>query len=279
MPVHSMRAMFVAVGASQVMEPVVPAAPHTTALVTPKAVAVPAVAGQSDVAIAETAVCAFQHTQLFAETPVYAMAVPVVSDCEPPAVMTSAPTAPCVVVNEVTASAVTSVVETHETVTAPAAGLAARLEVMSNEVAPTAIGAPTVVMVRTFPTDAAVCAPLDGWGRRRVRGENGRAVRARDRVADRELGGDAEGERVRGRGLTRNEGVERRRASRERGGAGAVVTGAEVTGAEVIGAEVTGAEVTGAEVIGAEVTGAEVTGAEVTGAEVTGAEVTGAEVG
>jgi len=76
--------------------------------------------------------------------------------------VTGAEVTTAVVVYEVTASAVTSVVETHEMVTAPAAGLAARLEVMSNEVAPTAIGAPTVVMVRTFPTDAAVCAPLDG---------------------------------------------------------------------------------------------------------------------
>ena len=61
-----------------------------------------------------------------------------------------------------TTRGVVSVVETHETCTAPAAGLAARLEVMANDVAPIAIGAPTVVIVRTFPTVAAVCAPLDG---------------------------------------------------------------------------------------------------------------------
>ena len=67
-----------------------------------------------------------------------------------------------VMVYDVTASATVSVVETHEMVTAPAPPLTARLLVIVNVVAPTAISPPTAVIVRTFPTDAAVCAPLFG---------------------------------------------------------------------------------------------------------------------
>ena len=63
-----------------------------------------------------------------------------------------------------TTSASMSVVETHETPTAPAAGLAARFEVMVNEVMPVAIGAPIAVIVRTFPTvvSQADHAPVNG---------------------------------------------------------------------------------------------------------------------
>ena len=68
-------AIFVAVIASQVIDPVAPAGPHTTALVTPNAVATPA-ARQSDTVRAETAVFAFQHIQLADVTPVYTIDEP-----------------------------------------------------------------------------------------------------------------------------------------------------------------------------------------------------------
>ena len=91
-----------------------------------------------------------------------------VSSVDVPPVSAVVP-ATVVVYDLATASVVTSVVETHEMATAPAAGLAARLEVRANEVAPTAIGAATVVMVRSFSTGAAVCAPLDESATRRAR--------------------------------------------------------------------------------------------------------------
>ena len=96
------------------------------------------------------------------------------------------------------------------------------MEIRANEVMPTAIGAATAVIVRTLPTVAAVYAPLDGLAATvtAASAANVAIVRAGDRVVNRELGGDAEGERVPGRGRTRDEGVERRRAARERGECG-----------------------------------------------------------
>ena len=81
-----MRAMFVAVVASQWMEPTAPAALHVTVFATPNAVAVPATR-QSVAAIAEAAVWAFQHIQLVARMPVYATASPARRYCTLPPVI------------------------------------------------------------------------------------------------------------------------------------------------------------------------------------------------
>ena len=64
---HSIMAMFVAVTASQVMEPVAPAAPQTTEPLTPNAVAVPT-AAHSVTKIDIAKGLAFQHIQLTAVT-------------------------------------------------------------------------------------------------------------------------------------------------------------------------------------------------------------------